>query len=90
MRGAATVVRNISPLPGVTRDPNEHVGFGGGGAHFCLGANLARREIRIMFQELLTRLPDIHVTSEPDRLQSFVRRTQRGALCRGGQGLLRL
>lgn len=54
----------------VTRDPNDHVGFGGGGTHFCLGANLARREIRVMFEELLTRLPDIQVVGTPDRLQS--------------------
>jgi cytochrome P450 len=54
----------------VTRDPNEHVAFGAGGPHFCLGANLARREIRVMFEELLTRLPDIEVVGEPDMLQS--------------------
>ena len=54
----------------VGRDPNDHVGFGGGGAHFCLGANLARREIRVMFEELLTRLPDIRVVGKPDILQS--------------------
>ena len=54
----------------VTRDPNPHVGFGGPGPHFCLGAHLARREIGVMFRELLTRLPDIHATSEPDRLRS--------------------
>jgi cytochrome P450 len=52
------------------RSPNDHVGFGAGGPHFCLGANLARREIRVMFEELLQRLPDIEVTSEPDMLQS--------------------
>jgi cytochrome P450 len=55
----------------VTRRPNDHVGFGGGGPHFCLGANLARREIRVMFEELFRRLPDIHVTGEPDMLQSI-------------------
>jgi cytochrome P450 len=54
----------------VRRTPNEHVGFGAGGPHFCLGANLARREIRVMFEELLTRLPDIEVTGEPAMLQS--------------------
>ncbi len=54
----------------VTRTPNEHVGFGAGGPHFCLGANLARREIRVMFEELLRRLPDIEVSGEPAMLQS--------------------
>ena len=54
----------------VRRTPNEHVGFGAGGPHFCLGANLARREIRVMFEELLRRLPDIHVSGEPDMLLS--------------------
>ena len=54
----------------VTRTPNEHVGFGAGGPHFCLGANLARREIRVMFEEMFRRLPDIQTTSEPDLLQS--------------------
>jgi cytochrome P450 len=54
----------------VRRDPNDHVGFGGGGAHFCLGANLARREIKVMFEELFRTLPDIHVVGEPDRLFS--------------------
>jgi cytochrome P450 len=54
----------------VQRHPNPHVGFGGGGAHFCLGANLARREITVLFEELHRQLPDIVVTEEPDRLQS--------------------
>ena len=54
----------------VTRQPNSHVGFGAGGPHFCLGANLARREIRVMFTELLGRLPDLTVTDEPERLRS--------------------
>ena len=54
----------------VTRTPNDHVGFGAGGPHFCLGANLARREIKVMFDELLHRLPDIHVTGVPDMLLS--------------------
>jgi cytochrome P450 len=54
----------------VRRHPNPHVGFGGGGAHFCLGANLARREITVVFEELHRRIPDIGATEEPDRLQS--------------------
>jgi cytochrome P450 len=54
----------------ITRSPNPHVGFGGPGPHFCLGANLARREITVMFRELYTRLPDIRADGEPDRLLS--------------------
>jgi cytochrome P450 len=54
----------------VTRDPNPHTGFGGPGPHFCLGAHLARREITVMFRELLTRVPDIAAVGEPDRLLS--------------------
>lgn len=54
----------------VTRNPNPHVGFGGGGAHFCLGANLARREISVMFEELHREIPDIVATEEPARLLS--------------------
>jgi cytochrome P450 len=54
----------------VTRDPNPHAGFGGGGAHFCLGANLARREIAVAFEELYRRIPDFAATEEPARLLS--------------------
>ena len=54
----------------VTRNPNHHVGFGGGGTHFCLGANLARREIAVVFEELHRRVPDIAVTEEPAMLLS--------------------
>ena len=45
----------------IRRDPNPHVGFGGPGPHFCLGAHLARREVAVAFRQLLTRLPDIEV-----------------------------
>ncbi|WP_436793375.1 cytochrome P450 [Actinospongicola halichondriae] len=48
----------------------DHVGFGGPGPHFCLGAHLARREITLMFRELQQRIPDIHAVGEPDRLKS--------------------
>ena len=54
----------------VTRSPNEHAGFGAGGPHFCLGANLARREIRVMFEELFRRIPDLEISGEPDMLLS--------------------
>jgi cytochrome P450 len=53
----------------ITRSANPHVGFGGPGPHFCLGANLARREVTVMLRELFTRLPDI-TAEEPDRLLS--------------------
>ena len=42
----------------ITRSPNPHVGFGGAGPHFCLGAHLARREITVMLRELLARIPE--------------------------------
>ena len=54
----------------IARTPNEHVGFGAGGPHFCLGANLARREIRVMFEELFRWLPDICSSGEPEYLNS--------------------
>jgi cytochrome P450 len=54
----------------ILRDPNPHVGFGGPGPHFCLGAHLARREVSVMLRELFTRLPGIRATAPPDRLES--------------------
>jgi cytochrome P450 len=53
----------------ITRTPNEHIAFGIG-EHFCLGAGFARKEIKVMFEELLTRFPDIRITGKPDRLRS--------------------
>lgn len=51
----------------VLRSPNHHVGFGGGGPHYCLGASLARTQLRSIFTELLTRAPAIEA-GEPERL----------------------
>lgn len=49
----------------IHRSPNEHIAFGGGGPHFCLGAHLARREITILFEELLKRTSDIELVGDP-------------------------
>lgn len=54
----------------VRRSPNPHLGFGGPGPHFCLGAHLARRELSVVFRQLLTRLPDLEVLGEPELLQA--------------------
>jgi cholest-4-en-3-one 26-monooxygenase len=54
----------------ITRQPAEQVAFGGGGHHFCLGANLARMELKLIFQEVLERIPDMHLVAEPDVLRS--------------------
>jgi cytochrome P450 len=54
----------------VTRTPNEHVTFGPGGPHFCLGAHLARLETKILFQELLPRLESIDLVGQAERIRS--------------------
>ncbi len=55
----------------VRRDPNPHVGFGGPGPHFCLGAHLARRELSVIFRQLFTRLPDLEVVGDPVYLEGI-------------------
>jgi cytochrome P450 len=52
----------------VGRTPNEHVGYGAGGPHFCLGAHLARLEIRLALEELYRRFPTLEVTAPPERV----------------------
>jgi cytochrome P450 len=54
----------------VTRTPNDHVAFGGGGQHFCLGAQVARAEIEAMFRQLLTRLPELRKAGPTEWLPS--------------------
>ena len=53
----------------ITRDPNHHISFGGGGPHFCLGAHLARLEIKVIFEELARRFPNIEQISDAQRLR---------------------
>ena len=54
----------------ILRNPNPHLAFGGNGAHFCIGANLARMEIKLMFNEIANQIPDISKLAEPQRLRS--------------------
>lgn len=54
----------------ITRDNTNQIAFGGPGPHFCLGAHLARRQINVLYRELLTQLPGLHASGEPDRLRS--------------------
>ena len=72
--GAANRDPRVFPDPerfDVRRDPNPHLGFGGPGPHFCLGAHLARRELAVLFRQLFTRLPDIEVAGDPVPLQAL-------------------
>jgi len=54
----------------ILRNPNPHLAFGGNGAHYCIGANLARMEIKLIFNELADQVPDIAKLAEPKRLRS--------------------
>jgi cholest-4-en-3-one 26-monooxygenase len=54
----------------ILRDPNPHVGFGGTGAHYCIGANLARMTIDLMFNAIADEMPDLAPLAKPERLRS--------------------
>lgn len=54
----------------ITRDPNPHLGFGGGGPHFCLGKSLAVMEINLIFNAIADVLPDLRLVGDPRRLRS--------------------
>jgi cholest-4-en-3-one 26-monooxygenase len=54
----------------ILRDPNPHVGFGGTGAHYCIGANLARMTIDLMFNAIADAMPDLTSLAKPERLRS--------------------
>ncbi|MCX2179591.1 cytochrome P450 [Streptomyces sp. SKN60] len=54
----------------ITRDPNPHLGFGGGGPHFCLGKSLAIKEIELIFDALADELPDLTLAGDPRRLRA--------------------
>jgi len=59
----------------ISREHNPHVSFGGGGAHYCLGAHLARNEIRTMVSEIATRFPDVEIVGEPSYIVSAPEQT---------------
>ena len=54
----------------VGRTPNDHVAFGGGGVHYCLGASLARAEIKATMRQIVERMPDVELSATPNRLHS--------------------
>jgi len=71
--GAANRDPRVFPDPerfDVRRDPNPHLGFGGSGAHFCLGASLARLEIELIFNAVADHMPRIRLAGDPVRLRS--------------------
>jgi cytochrome P450 len=55
----------------ITRTPNDHLAFGIG-EHFCLGAGFARKELKVMFEELFARYPNVETTGQPVRLRSNI------------------
>ena len=71
LRRIATKKCSIDPFRfDIERDPNPHIAFGGGGPHFCLGAQLARMEIHVLFEEMARRVQRVDGLGSPDRLRS--------------------
>nr|WP_317620446.1 cytochrome P450 [Streptomyces sp. CBMA156] len=71
--GSANRDETVFPDPDafdITRTPNPHLGFGGGGPHYCLGAHLAQQEMTALFRELFTRLPEARSVGEPQLVPS--------------------
>ncbi|MGW6913835.1 cytochrome P450 [Kitasatospora sp. NPDC054939] len=71
--GSANRDETVFPDPDafdITRSPNPHLGYGGGGPHYCLGAHLARQEMKVLYRELLTRLPELRSAGEPELVPS--------------------
>ncbi|MEU8920226.1 cytochrome P450 [Kitasatospora sp. NPDC048545] len=71
--GSANRDESVFPDPesfDITRTPNPHLGYGGGGPHYCLGAHLARQEMTALFRELFTRLPEARSVGEPELVPS--------------------
>ncbi|MFJ8621499.1 cytochrome P450 [Kitasatospora sp. NPDC093550] len=71
--GSANRDETVFPDPeafDITRTPNPHLGYGGGGPHYCLGAHLARQEMTALFRELFTRLPETRSVGEPELVPS--------------------
>ncbi len=73
----------------ITRDPNPHIAFGGGGPHFCLGAQLARLEIRVLFDELAKRVPRLEQLDQPEFLRSNFIGGIKHLRCPARRGLIR-
>lgn len=67
----------------ITRDPNRHLGFGGGGPHYCMGAALAKMQLKVLFRELLGRYPDLTVSEPGHLVGNFVNGVSRMPMQRG-------
>lgn len=79
---AANFDENVFENPNafdITRRPNPHVSFGGGGPHFCLGNQLAKMQLTSLFTQLLTRVPDLQVSEPEYELNVIIRSVKRMA-----------